>query len=115
MVSGMGQLTYEQRLRELQMDTLEERRADNDMYETFKIMKGISKVERGTWFTCAAEEGGRLTRLTADPLNVQVPATRLEIRKNFFSARVCEHWNSLPSDVKKCEKLGQFKAAYKID
>lgn len=76
-------------------------------------MKGISKVKRDTWFTCAAEEGGRLTRLTADPLNVRVPASRLDIRKNFFSVRVCEQWNSLPSVVKQCENLGQFKTAYK--
>ena len=113
MISGMGELTYEQRLQELHMDTLEDRRKDSDMFETFKIMKGISKVNRATWFTCAAEESGRLTRLTADPLNLRVPATRLEIRKNFFSVRVCEQWNTLPSEVKRCENLGQFKTAYK--
>ncbi len=40
-----------------------------------------------------------VTRQAADPLNVKIPAARLDLRKNFFSVRVCEKWNNLPSDI----------------
>jgi hypothetical protein len=31
-----------------------------------------------------------VTRAAADPLNLRIPAPRLEVRKNFFSQRVPE-------------------------
>jgi hypothetical protein len=33
-------------------------------------------------------------------LNVRPKAARLEVRKNFFSSRVTENWNKIPSHVK---------------
>jgi len=30
-------------------------------------------------------------------------------RKNFFSIRVCDDWNRLPSDVKQCKNVKCFK------
>jgi hypothetical protein len=40
------------------------------------------------------------TRQEADPLNIKIPAARLDLRKNFFNVRVCERWNNLPNDIK---------------
>ena len=37
---------------------------------------------------------------------------RLEIRKNFFSHRVIDLWNSLPRDVKNAKNTIQFKQLY---
>ena len=85
-----------------------------DMVETYKIMSGASNVDRTTWFTPAtATEGGRITIAAADSLNVKKPTARLDIRKNFFSVRVCEKWNSIPHAVKDSKNVGQFKRAYK--
>ena len=114
MVSGLGQMSYEQRLEALGMTTLEQRREDSDMIETFKILSGTSKVDSSNWFACAADSGGgRLTRLTADPLNLRAPAARLELRRNFFSYRVCEKWNAIPSDIKNSANVKSFKNAYR--
>ncbi len=100
MISGMGDRDYNERLKELKMDTLEERRRETDMVETFKIMKGLS-VDPAIWFAPAGQPGNeRVTRLTTDPLNVRIPAARLDLRKNFFSVRVCDGWNALPTVVK---------------
>ena len=112
-ISGMGGLDYAERLRALKMDTLEERRRESDMVETYKIMNGLS-ADPAIWFAPAGQPGNdRVTRLTADPLNVRIPATRLELRKNFFSVRVCEGWNALPSDVKNSVNVKKFKMAYR--
>ncbi len=49
----------------------------------------------------------------ADPLNVMIPAARLDIRKNFFSVRVCDKWNSLPSEIKNSANVKIFKTSYR--
>ena len=84
------------------------------MVETFKIVTGRTDVDPSIWFTkVATAENGRCTRLAADPLNLRVPAARLEVRKHFFSVRVCEKWNTLPSEVKNAKNVSHFKQAYR--
>ena len=38
--------------------------------------------------------------------------SRLDIRKNFFSQRVINVWNSLPSEVVEAESVNAFKNRY---
>jgi len=114
MVSGLGGMGYTDRLKELKLTTLTERRAELDMVEVYKMMTGISKVDYQTWFTKpTTQEGQRVTRLAAGPLNVIMPASRLELRRNFFSVRACEKWNSLPQEVKSAKSVKCFKNAYR--
>jgi hypothetical protein len=44
---------------------------------------------------------------------VKIPAARLDLRKNFFSVRVCEKWNNLPSDIKCSVNVKSFKRNYR--
>ena len=114
MVFGLGQQNYEERLKSLGLTTLKERRIETDMVETFKILTGVSKVDQNIWFTPhTAAEGGRVTRQAANPLSLRPPAARLEIRRTFFSVRVCELWNNLPIEVKNSKNVQQFKMAYR--
>ena len=108
MVSGLESHVYEERLAELGLDTLEERRVQLDLTQTFKIVKGLDKVNRDTWFdmTCDRE---RQTRSNADPLNLRIPAPRTEMRKAFFSQRIPSTWNQVPSSIKEARTVGQFK------
>jgi hypothetical protein len=53
-----------------------------------------------------------MTKQAADPLNVKIPAARLDLRKNFVSVRVCDKWNSLPSEIKNSENVNSFKTSY---
>ena len=113
MVSGLGQRNYYERLTELNMTTLEERRVELDMVEVYKIMTG-GHTNPDTWFTGNnTREGARVTRQTADPFSIRVPAAKLELRKHFFSARVVEKWNNLPLQVKQCKSAKMFKMAYR--
>ena len=113
MVSGLGDREYEERLQELKIPTLEARRAELDMVEMYKIMSGASDVDPAIWFKLAstAAAAGPVTRQAADPLNIKQQPARLELRRNFFIVRVCEAWNSLPSEVKRSKNVGQFKSA----
>jgi len=112
MVSGLGNKDYSERLIDLKMNSLSERREELDMTEMFKIMSGQSDVQCGTWFEKVDTEG-RVTRQSSEELNVRVPGARLDLRKHFFSVRVCEKWNSLPSTIKHCRTAKNFKTAYR--
>ncbi len=50
MISGLKGNSYEERLRELGLTTLEERGHQADMVQTFKILRGFDKVKSDTWF-----------------------------------------------------------------
>ena len=50
MVYGLNDLTYEQRLRRLDITTLETRRRRGDLIEAFKIIKGFDKVDYLKYF-----------------------------------------------------------------
>lgn len=112
MISGLKSQDYKERLLELDMTTLEERRHQSDMVLVYKILTGKDRVEPDTWFSMAAD-GPRGTRVAADPLNVKIKHGRLEVRKHFFSVRVTEQWNRIPSRLKEMQTVNGFKEAYR--
>ncbi len=75
MVSGLKGNTYEDKLRELGMLNLEERRHQADMAHTFKIIRGVDMVKSDNWFRMV-DQAGRATKSTEDPLNVRTNAAK---------------------------------------
>ena len=112
MVSGLAGRSYEERLKELGLQTLEERRHQADMCMMHKIMHGLGGIEYGTWFEKACDSE-RLTRVASDSLNVKVKNGRLDMRKNFFSVRASSKWNAVPPEIKKTMPAHLFKKAYR--
>ena len=84
-----------------------------DMVQTYKILKGVDSVDKSTWFIPASEGQVRVTRMVADPLNVRQQASRLDIRRQFYSQRVVDCWNRVPTDIKNSVTVKRFKNAYK--
>jgi hypothetical protein len=111
-VSGLTATTYEGKLLELDLPTLEERRHQADMCMVHKILHGKGDLKAVTWFEMAGQ-GVRATRAGSDPLNIKVKHGRLDMRRNFFSVRVIDSWNQIPSDMKRIVKCENFRAAYK--
>ena len=114
MVSGLSSNTYEERLLEIGLQSLEDRRKRLDMVQTFKIIQGIDNVDKHHWFTFLNDSRSTdiMTRASADNLNLQLPRSRTEVRKNFFSSRVVPQWNSLPYEVKRSKTVTEFKRKY---
>ncbi len=83
MVSGLRAADYEGRLKDLGLLSLEERRHQIDMTQTFQIINGHDNVNIEQWFTFVRTEGA-VTRRAADPLNLVQSRSRLELRRNFF-------------------------------
>ena len=92
--------TYEDKCKELGLETLEKRRVKQDLLQTYKILHGIDKVEPGKLFTLTGPPAGRITRFTADPMNIVEERSRLEIRKNSYAVRVATEWNKLEPGTK---------------
>ena len=90
MISGLQGKSYEDRLLELNMLTLEGRRLLYDMVQTFKIIRGYDDVNLMTWFSLVGDNPTRITRQTSDPINIVRPIVRNEIRRSFFSVRVVD-------------------------
>ena len=112
MVSGLEGKTYEERLKECGLTTLEDRRKRGDMIEVFKILHGLEDVESSTWFRMTMEEASHNTRMAGHPLNINKPRCNLDLRKHFFSVRCCDSWNNLPNNIRECKTLISFKNAY---
>jgi hypothetical protein len=112
MVSGLKSDEYSERLAELEMPTLEERRHQADMAMVHKLTNRRGGLDPAQWFEMAAD-GARATRSAANPRNLRLRQGRLEIRRNFFSVRVVDSWNNIPDDVRAVAKSEQFQLKYK--
>ena len=109
LVSGLRSQDYKDRLQELKLLSLKDRRIKTDMITTYKILNGFDRVDSSTWFKQINQTGR--TRLNADP-NLESSFSRTEIRRNFFSIRVPDIWNKLPAHVKSSTSINMFKSRY---
>jgi hypothetical protein len=67
---------------EILTPTLTQRREELDMTEMCKIIIEKLAVDPNTWFQKTIRDGVE-TRQEVDPLNVKIPAARLDPRKTF--------------------------------
>ena len=113
MVSGLKGETYEEKCRELQLDTLEQRRKNQDLAQAYKIMSGKDKVNPDLLFNKVPVRLGAATRGAADPANISSKRARLDVRKYSYSVRITDPWNRLDTDTKMAPSINHFKAALK--
>ena len=102
-IVGLSGRTYEDKLRELNMSSLAERRKKFDLVQTFKILNGHDRVDFSIWFKTVGDNANRLTRNTAYSKNLVTTRSRTSIR-------VINLWNNLPTDVKDARTVKLFKA-----
>ena len=74
-------------------------------------------MELTRWITIAGLsllriEGDRVTRLSGDPLNLKLIRANTEIRRNFFSHRVVNAWNQIPTTIKNARTTSSFKSQF---
>ena len=103
--------SYEERLRQLELTTLEDRRSRGDAIEVYKYLKGFLGVKKESLFEIAKIDQPRTHhQQTHMPLNV--PRAKLDLRQNSFPVRGAKIWNSLPSLARDSKSVNTFKNAY---
>jgi len=93
MVHGLKNTAYDDRLEILGLLSLEKRRLRGDLIEVFKILTDRENIDKHQFFTPSL-----CSHLRGHSLKLLKPRSSRQVRQNFFSQRVIDEWNKLPSD-----------------
>lgn len=106
---GLKLMSYGDRLRILNADSLERRRLYCDLALAYSLLHGLCNVDHSKFFELRS--GGR-TR--GHPFKMKIQLVRRDYRKFFFSNRVARVWNELPENVVMAPTLLSFKSRLRV-
>jgi hypothetical protein len=84
MISGLKGAAYGEKLAELSLTTLEERRHQTDMLQTLKILRGFDRVSSDTWFQRVDTSVGQNDQERSGSLEPETPASPPGYQKKFL-------------------------------
>ena len=98
-------LPYEQRLKKLELPSLEFRRFRGDLIQVYKVAHGLydrPSVESLFQFN-------QSTRLRGHQFKITKQSTSKNQYQHFFTNRIVNHWNSLAEEIVNSENTNSFK------
>ena len=104
MVKGLGNLPYEERLRQLCLSSLDKIRLRRDLITMFQYLKGTYREDGGFIFTRSHMEKTR-----SNGYNLLLGRLLLSTRAKFFTMRAISHWDNLPREVVNSPTSDTFK------
>ena len=104
LIPRLRDLTYEERLKECGLTTLETRRLRWDQLEMFKILNGYENIDSNIFFEI---KESKITR--GHNYKLVKKQSRLDVRKYSFSQRTINVWNNLSTDCVHASSVNMFK------
>ena len=103
LIPNIRHISYERRLTQLNLYSLEKRRIRGQLIETFKMLKGIENIDYRNLFTLSSNQ----TRSNGWKLDLK----RFNTTQcgTFFTYKVPTYWNKLPAEVVNSTTINQFK------
>jgi len=105
MIRGLEHFSYQERLRELGLFSLEKRRLQGDLIEAFQYLKGTYRKDGDNLFSNACCD-----RTRSNSFKLREGRFRLDRRKKCFTMRVMKHWHRLLREVMEALTLETIKA-----
>ena len=103
-IDGLYNMSYSERLKHLKLPSLEYRRLRGDLIEVYKIMHKIYDINTtNTLFDLNTNP----TR--TNEFKINKPRVETKMYQFFFTNRVINTWNKLPSSIVSAESLNVFK------
>ena len=104
MIPKLWNISYEMRLKECGLTTLETRRLRGDQIEVFNILNGYEHIDRNIFFTVKEER-----RTRGHGFTLAKKQCRLNIRTFSFSQGTVNEWNRLSADCVGASSVSIFK------
>jgi len=104
MMRGLEHLSYEGRLRELGLFSLEKTRLRGDLRNVYKYLQGGCQEDGARLFPVVPSD-----RTRGNGHKVEQRKLQLNMRKNFLSLRVTEPWPRLPREAVESPSLEIFQ------
>jgi ribonuclease P/MRP protein subunit RPP40 len=103
LVPGLGVLTYEERLKRLNLHSLERRRKRSDIIELYKMINNLVHVDLNKYleYSVSNTRGNNLKFKKLNP--------KSNIRKYSYFCRIVGLWNALPDSIVSCGNITSFK------
>jgi len=108
LVPGLSKLSYEERLRRMQLPSLTYRRLRGDAIEVFKYLHGIYKIDN----TILPLEHRQGMKTRGHSLKIEKRQCKTALRANVFGLRVVNMWNSLPENIVHSKSVNIFKGRF---
>ena len=103
-ISGLDNLCYSERLRSLNLYSVQGRLLRADLIQYWKILNNKSCIRHDQLFTTS-----NFTRTRGHSLKLFHPHVTTDIRKRAFSVRCIQLWNRLPQETVSAVNLASFK------
>jgi hypothetical protein len=103
-IPGCLHLSYADRLKKLELQSLEHRRLIADLLMCYNVLNNNNCLNSQNYFHLNNNKS-----LRGHPLKLTVQLVKLNVRRFFFCNRVVPVWNSLPSDLVMSPSANSFK------
>ena len=106
LVPDLMEMTYEERLRAMDLPTLEQRRERGDLIQVYKLLKGMDVVDNKKLIL---REEGDIRTLRSHSKKLMKGRCMKDVKKHSFPQRCVETWNGLSEDVVSAPSVHSFK------